>query len=109
MTKWYDRVGNTIEMLIDNVWVKGRVVNGYRTGDGAVNMISENGKECWCGSATENVYFRKCNDSIGDLITVGDKIRSMNNEEMAEFLTVQFLNGVGKDLILKWITTEVEV
>ena len=38
MTKWYDRIGNTIEMNIDNQWIKGTIVNGYRTHDGLINM-----------------------------------------------------------------------
>ena len=27
MKKWYDRIGNTIEMNIDNQWIKGIIVN----------------------------------------------------------------------------------
>lgn len=87
MTKWYDRIGNTIEMNINNQWIKGKVVYGYRTHDGVINMETEDGKKCWCGSSGEGVHFRKCDDSDGDLITNADRIRQMTDEELAEWLT----------------------
>lgn len=114
MTKWYDRVGNHIEMKLfhdadgnDFEWVKGRVVAGYRYRDGIITMASENERIIWCG--VESSCYRKTDDSLGDLITIGDKIREMGNEELADFLTQKFLHGVGNDLVLKWIKTEVEV
>ena len=84
MTKWYDRIGNTIEMNINNQWIKGKVVYGYRTHDGVINMETEDGKKCWCGSSGEGVHFRKCDDSDGDLISNADRIRQMTDEELAE-------------------------
>ena len=84
MTKWYDRIGNAIEMNIDNQWIKGTIVNGYRTHDGLINMKTEDGKNCWCGVNGEYVHFRKCDDSLGDLLTNADKIRSMTDEELAK-------------------------
>lgn len=86
MTKWYDKIGNTIEMNINNQWIKGKVINGYRTHDGVVNMETEDGKKYWCGSSGEGVYFRKYDDSDGDLITNADRIRQMTDEELAEFM-----------------------
>ena len=86
MTKWYDRIGNTIEMNISNQWIKGKVINGYRTHDGFINMETEDGKKCWCGSSGEGVHFRKCDDSNGDLISNADRIRQMTDEELAELL-----------------------
>ena len=64
MTKWYDRIGNTIEMNIDNQWIKGTIVNGYRTHDGLINMKTEDGKNCWCGVNGEYVHFRKCRGHV---------------------------------------------
>lgn len=87
MTKWYDRIGNTIEMFVDGKWVKGIIVNGERSGDGIINMETLTGQKYWCGSAGEYIYFRKCDDSDGDLITNADKIRSMSDKKLAEWLT----------------------
>lgn len=87
MTKWYDRIGNTIEMNIDNRWIKGKIINGYRTHDGLITMETEEGEKYWCGVGNEYVCFRKCNDSLGDLLTNADKIRNMSDDELAEWLT----------------------
>lgn len=86
MTKWYDRIGNSIEMRVGNQWIKGIVVNGYRTQDGLITMKTEDDKTYWCGSAGEYIHFRKCEDSLGDLINNSDRIRSMPDEELAEWL-----------------------
>ena len=86
MTKWYDRIGNTIEMNIDDQWIKGTVINGYRTHDGFINMKTEEGKTYWCGVDGEGIHFRKCNDSLGDQFTNAERIRSMSNEELAEYI-----------------------
>ena len=68
MTKWYDRIGNSIEMFDGRNWVKGKVVNGYRTFDGAVTMCADEDKEkLWCSVEREGTWFRKCEDSLGDL------------------------------------------
>lgn len=37
-----------------------------------------------------------------------DRIRSMTDEELAEFLTKQFCHGVGENLIKEWLESEVE-
>ena len=84
MVKWYDRIGNTIEMLVGNGWIKGIIVNGERTGDGIINMENADGRKYWCGVASS--CYRKTDDSLGDLITQADRIRSMSDEELAEFL-----------------------
>ena len=117
MTKWYDRIGNTIEMNINNQWIKGKVVYGYRTHDGVVNMETEDGKKCWCGSSGEGVHFRKCDDSDGDLISNADRIRHMTDEELAEFLfEVEYRRSVfgngakwkSEEDALKYLQEEVE-
>jgi hypothetical protein len=87
MVKWYDRIGNTIEMNIDNQWIKGTIVAGYRTHDGYITMKTEDGKHYWCGVNGECIHFRKCDESLGDLVTNADRIRSMSNKELAEWLT----------------------
>lgn len=38
--------------------------------------------------------------------TNADKIRSMTNEELSEFLTNQFCHGVGENLIKEWLESE---
>lgn len=86
MVKWYDRIGNPIEMRVGKGWIKGTVIDGERTGDGIINMETEDGKKYWCGVSTEGVWYRKCDDSLGDLITQADKIRSMSDEELAKFM-----------------------
>jgi hypothetical protein len=87
MTKWYDRIGNTIEMRIGNQWVKGTITNGYRTHDGLINMKTEDDMNYWCGVNGEYIYFRKCDDSLGDLISNSERIKSMSDEELAKWLT----------------------
>lgn len=120
MKKWYERIGNTIEMNIDNQWVKGIIVEGYRTHDGMINMKTLTGKMHGCGVGMENVAFRKCEDSLGDLITYADHIRSMNDEELT--LVVMCPNETGLANIicdhsdscdcdkctLDWLQSEVE-
>lgn len=84
MIKWYDRIGNTIEMRVGSKWVKGIIIDGYKTHAGAVNMQTLTGKKYWCYADSEDVNFRKCVDSDGDLITNADRIRAMSDEELAE-------------------------
>lgn len=120
MTKWYDRIGNTIEMNINNQWIKGKVVYGYRTHDGVINMETEDGKKGWCGSSGEGVHFRKCDDSDGDLITNADRIRQMTDEELAEIIMCPYENMSGECMCekdtrtnciqccLEWLKEEVE-
>ncbi len=114
MTKWYDRMGNTIEMNIDNQWIKGKIVNGYRTHDGLINMNTEDGKNCWCGVDGEYIHFRKCDDSLGDLLTNAERIRSMSDEELAKWLT-SITNDAQSDARIRcdyqwseWLKEEIE-
>ena len=83
MTKWYDRIGNTIEMNINDKWIKGIITNGYRTHDGLINMRAEDGSNYWCGVNGEYIHFRKCDDSFGDSLSNADRIRAMSDEELA--------------------------
>lgn len=92
MTKWYNRVGNTIEMCVDGKWIKGIVVKGERSFDGIINMETLTGQHCWCGCGGEGVHFRKCDDSDGDLITNADRIRTMSDDKLADFLDSVFNN-----------------
>ena len=92
MINWYDRIGNRIEMKLyedagkpDFEWVKGNVIEGYRYRDGIISMKSDDGRKIWC--EVESGDFRKAPDSLGDFITNADRIRSMNDEELADFLS----------------------
>lgn len=112
MTKWYNRVGNTIEMCVDGKWIKGIIVKGERSFDGIINMKTLTGQHCWCGVGGEYAHFRKCDDSDGDLITNADKVRAMSDEEMAEFLerfgTFNQPCNLSVGEPLKWSQAEVE-
>ena len=48
--------GEPIEMLIDGIWVKGKVINDYRSRDGIVNMETSDGKKYWCGCERTECY-----------------------------------------------------
>ncbi len=140
MINWYDRIGNRIEMKLyedadkpDFEWVKGNVIEGYRYRDGIVSMKSDDGRIIWCG--VESGDFRKSEDSLGDFISNADRIRSMSDEELTEFMAnkggyiacsqCDFFNrdkekcespsgwlctkGYAEALIHKWLQSEVEV
>lgn len=77
MVKWYDRIGNRIEMKLyedadspEFEWVKGNVIKGYRYQDGVVSMKSDDGRIIWCGVETSD--FRKSDESLGDFISNAD-------------------------------------
>ena len=119
MINWYDRIGNRIEMKLyedadksDFEWVKGSVIEGYRYKDGIVSMKSDDGRIIWCG--VESGDFRKSEDSLGDFISNADRIRSMSDEELADFIEMkQFFalanNGTdGEEYTLKWLQSEAE-
>lgn len=117
MIKWYDRIGNKIEMKLyenadkpDFQWIKGNVIEGYRYRDGIVTMESDDGRIIWCG--VESGDFRKSEDSLGDFISNADRIRSIGDEELAEFL-VNFKNTYGDEYegemsCLDWLKSEAE-
>lgn len=48
--------GEPIEMLIDGVWLKGKVINDYRSRDGIVNMETADGRKYWCGCERTDCY-----------------------------------------------------
>lgn len=118
MIKWYDRIGNRIEMKLHGdvgrpffEWVKGNVIEGYRYQDGIVSMKSDDGRIIWCG--VESGDFRKSEDSLGDFISNSDHIRSMSDEDLAEFL-VNFKNTYGDEYegemsCLDWLQSEAEI
>ena len=126
MINWYDRIGNRIEMKLyedsdkpDFEWVKGNVIEGYRYRDGIVSMKSDDGRIIWCG--VESGDFRKSEDSLGDFISNADRIRSMSDEELLDFIcsietydegSVKTIEG-GSALcsvtdVEKWLQSEVE-
>ena len=126
MIDWYDRIGNRIEMKLyedadksDFEWVKGNVIEGYRYRGGIVNMKSDDGRIIWCG--VESGDFRKSEDSLGDFISNADRIRSMSDEELLDFIcsietydegSVKTIEG-GSALcsvtdVEKWLQSEVE-
>ena len=121
MIKWYDRIGNTIQMNVNDEWINGKIVEGYRTHDGCVNMETDTGRKIGCGASMEGVSFKKCNDSLGDLQTNADRIRSTSDEELAEFFSEKMdcapcpaseevECGCDRcvDLIKEWLKREVE-
>lgn len=115
MIKWYDRIGNTIQMNVNGEWINGKIVEGYRTHDGCVNMETDTGRKIGCGASMEGVSFKKCNDSLGDLQTNADRIRSMSDDELAEWLT-KITDDAQLDAATKcdyqwkdWLQLEVEV
>ena len=115
MIKWYDRIGNTIQMNVNGEWINGKIVDGYRTHDGCVNMETDTGRKIGCGASMEGVSFKKCNDSLGDLQTNADRIRSMSDEELAWFLihveTLGYNDSSvsGKLEMIEWLQSKVEV
>lgn len=40
--------------------------------------------------------------------TNGDSIRAMGDKELAKFLTEQFCHGIGEELIMEWLESEVD-
>ena len=115
MVKWYDRIGNSIEMKLfsdaDSLefeWVKGKVISGYRYQDGIIIMRAERGRIIWCG--VESGCYRKTDDSLGDLITQADRIRAMSDEELAEYLSDLIRNAheyhTGEGDWLQWLKSE---
>lgn len=125
MVKWYDRIGNRIEMKLyedadspEFEWVKGNVIKGYRYQDGVVSMKSDDGRIIWCGVETSD--FRKSDGSLGDFISNADRIRSMSDEELAMYMMCPNENGLAEidcdksdscncyECLLKWLQSEVE-
>ena len=63
--KWYEIIRNYIEMTEDHKnWIKGRIIEGYRTGDGMVNMIAENGLHWWAPVSSEGYNFRATDETV---------------------------------------------
>lgn len=125
MVKWYDRIGNRIEMKLyedadspEFEWVKGNVIKGYRYQDGVISMKSDDGRIIWCGVETSD--FRKSDESLGDFISNADRIRSMSDEELMPIIMCP--NDIGmaniqcktydirncNKCVLDWLQSEVE-
>ena len=76
------------------------------------NLSNENdeivGK--WCPKKNESPDIemeREC--KYYDVMKNADRIRSMTDEELGEFITNQFCHGIGKELITEWLQRPVEV
>ena len=97
MTKWYDRIGNEIKMIVPvdhgqfNVIV-GTVYAGERSRDGIVSMRGEDGKDYFCG--VDNWTLQKTENTLPDLLTNADRIRQMTDEELNTFLWAWKINSL---------------
>ena len=49
-------VGQPAEMFCDGKWEKGKIVAGYRFGDGIVTIETEDGRRIWCGQDRTDIY-----------------------------------------------------
>ena len=49
-------VGQPAEMFFDGKWEKGKIVAGYRFGDGVVTIETEDGRRLWCGQDRTDIY-----------------------------------------------------
>ena len=49
-------LGQPAEMLVDGVWQKGKIVEGYRFDDGIVTIETAEGKRFWCGQSRTDIY-----------------------------------------------------
>jgi hypothetical protein len=49
-------VGQPAEMFFDGKWEKGKIVAGYRFGDGVVTIETEDGRKLWCGQDRTDIY-----------------------------------------------------
>lgn len=43
-------------MNVGGIWIKGKIVEGYRFRDGIVTIEDDNGKRYWCGQARTELY-----------------------------------------------------
>lgn len=51
-----DIEGQPAKMLVDGMWHRGKIVNGYRFRDGIVTIEDDEGKRYWCGEARTELY-----------------------------------------------------
>jgi hypothetical protein len=49
-------VGQPAEMFVNGKWEKGKIVAGYRFGDGVVTIETEDGRRLWCGQDRTDIY-----------------------------------------------------
>jgi hypothetical protein len=49
-------VGQPAEIFFDGKWEKGKIVAGYRFGDGVVTIETEDGRKLWCGQDRTDIY-----------------------------------------------------
>jgi hypothetical protein len=49
-------VGQPAEMFFNGKWEKGKIVAGYRFGDGVVTIETEDGRRIWCGQDRTDIY-----------------------------------------------------
>lgn len=79
-------------------------------GKGGKKMEHDGCKGCrYERENSDSIHCQGCKQNAVDKyakMTNADKIRSMTDEELAEFLTKQFCHGVGENLIKEWLESE---
>lgn len=50
--------GCPAEIFYDGEWKRGKIVKGYRFGDGIVTIETEDGTQLWCGQSRTDLYRR---------------------------------------------------
>lgn len=57
--RYFEIIGTEVEFLLDGVWRKAKICNGYRTGDGIINVLFEDGTKGFCGTARHREFVRE--------------------------------------------------
>ena len=74
-----DVIGEACEMYVDGIWIKGKIVDGYRFRDGMVTIEDANGQRYSCGAARTELYRKgnmkeeKLRKLKAQLSTAGDR------------------------------------
>lgn len=58
-TPFYYKVGELVLFYWKNEWRQGKVINGYRTHDGIINVELDNGEKVWCGEARHEEFIKR--------------------------------------------------
>lgn len=51
---------------LNGEWHKAKIINGYRTDDGIINVQLENGKKAWC--VDSDIVRNECLREMGDTV-----------------------------------------
>ena len=49
-------LGEPAEIFADGEWIRGKIVQGYRFGDGIVTIETPDGNRIWCGADRTDIY-----------------------------------------------------